>query len=68
MPEPIPAAVIFGEPPAVAGVLLVSAELGDVVLHMLFQGKEFCTVVITRADAAELVRLLEAHQREEIHV
>ena len=63
--DPIPISVIFDGPPGVDGMLIVGAEHGDIVIHMEFDGKPFCAMVLTMDNALTLSMWLCAHVVDE---
>ena len=64
-PDRIPVTAIFDGPPFVDGTLIVGAEHGDIVIHVEFEGKLFCAMVVTMDSALTLSLWLCAHVVDE---
>ena len=63
--DPIPATVVFAEPPGAEGTLIVGAEHGDIMVHAKFAGHPGYTLVLTLDNAITLSMWLCAHVVDE---
>jgi hypothetical protein len=60
-PEPIPATIVFAEPPGLAAVLTVTSEVGDVMINVTLLDRPFLAIVLTRDAALSASLWLTAH-------
>jgi hypothetical protein len=65
MSESIPTTIAFAEPPGKNGTLVVSAEQGDIEVHVAMEDKPSCTLVLTMDNALTLSMWLVAHVVDE---